>query len=88
MDADSYQACELCPRRCKARRASGRAGFCGMTSELRVARSALHFWEEPPISGEAGSGAIFFSGCPLRCVFCQNHEISGEGFGLDRKSVV
>ena len=60
MDADSYQACELCPRRCKARRASGRAGFCGMTSELRVARSALHFWEEPPISGEAGSGAIFF----------------------------
>lgn len=82
MDADSYQTCELCPRRCKARRASGRAGFCGMTSELRVARSALHFWEEPPISGEAGSGAIFFSGCPLRCVFCQNHEISGEGFGL------
>lgn len=82
MDADSYQACELCPRRCKARRDSGRAGFCGMTSELRVARSALHFWEEPPISGEAGSGAIFFSGCPLRCVFCQNHEISGEGFGL------
>lgn len=53
-----------------------------MTSELLVARSALHFWEEPPISGESGSGAIFFSGCPLRCVFCQNHEISGEGFGL------
>ena len=53
-----------------------------MTAELRVARSALHFWEEPPISGESGSGAIFFSGCPLRCVFCQNHEISSEGFGL------
>jgi putative pyruvate formate lyase activating enzyme len=52
-----------------------------MTSELRVARSALHFWEEPPISGEAGSGAVFFSGCPLRCVYCQNHEISSEGFG-------
>ena len=82
MDQDSYQACELCPRRCRARRADGRAGFCGMTDELRVARSALHFWEEPPISGERGSGAIFFSGCPLRCVFCQNHEISGEGFGL------
>lgn len=82
MDMNSYVACELCPRRCKARRSSGRAGFCGMTSELRVARAALHFWEEPPISGEAGSGAIFFSGCPLRCVFCQNHEISSEGFGL------
>ena len=79
---DPYEACELCPRRCKARRSSGRAGACGMTSELRVARCALHFWEEPPISGESGSGAIFFSGCPLRCVFCQNHEISGEGFGL------
>ena len=54
-----------------------------MTAQLRVARSALHFWEEPPISGESGSGAIFFSGCPLRCVFCQNHEISSGGFGVD-----
>ena len=53
-----------------------------MSAELRVARSALHLWEEPPISGVAGSGAIFFSGCPLRCVFCQNHEISSGGFGL------
>jgi putative pyruvate formate lyase activating enzyme len=53
-----------------------------MSAQLRVARAALHFWEEPPISGEAGSGAIFFSGCPLRCVFCQNHEISSEGFGV------
>lgn len=79
----AYAACELCPRRCGARRASGRAGLCGATATLRVARSALHFWEEPPISGEAGSGAIFFSGCPLRCVFCQNHEISQEGFGLE-----
>ena len=77
-----YEACALCPRRCGARRAQGAAGVCGMTAELRVARSALHFWEEPPISGEAGSGAIFFSGCPLRCVFCQNHEISSGGFGL------
>lgn len=59
------------------------AGFCGATATLRVARSALHFWEEPPISGEAGSGAIFFTGCPLRCVFCQNHEISQEGFGVE-----
>ena len=79
---DAYEACRLCPRRCGARRAAGLPGRCGMSSELRVARSALHLWEEPPISGEAGSGAIFFSGCPLRCVFCQNHEISSEGFGL------
>lgn len=79
---DAYEACRLCPRRCGARRAAGVPGRCGMSSELRVARSALHLWEEPPISGEAGSGAIFFSGCPLRCVFCQNHEISSEGFGL------
>ena len=79
--ASAYDACELCPRRCRARRSQGRPGRCGMTSELRVARSALHFWEEPPISGERGSGAIFFSGCPLGCVFCQNHEISAEGFG-------
>lgn len=78
-----YDSCELCPRRCHARRSSGRAGLCGATATLRVARSALHFWEEPPISGESGSGAIFFTGCPLRCVFCQNHEISQEGFGLE-----
>ena len=78
----AYEACELCPRRCGTRRCAGRPGRCGMSSELRIARSALHLWEEPPISGEAGSGAIFFSGCPLRCVFCQNHEISSEGFGL------
>ncbi len=77
-----YEACTLCPRRCGAARSAGVAGFCGTTATLRVARSALHFWEEPPISGERGSGAIFFTGCPLRCIFCQNHEISQEGFGL------
>ncbi len=78
----AYDRCELCPRTCGAARSSGRAGLCGATSTLRIARSALHMWEEPPISGERGSGAIFFTGCPLRCVFCQNHEISQEGFGL------
>jgi putative pyruvate formate lyase activating enzyme len=83
LDERSYASCELCPRRCRAARLDGRAGFCGQSGRLRVARSALHFWEEPPISGERGSGAIFFSGCPLRCVFCQNHEISSEGFGLE-----
>ena len=80
---DAYERCELCPRRCRARRAEGAAGFCGPSATLRIARSALHLWEEPPISGERGSGAIFFSGCPLRCVFCQNHLISQEGFGRE-----
>jgi putative pyruvate formate lyase activating enzyme len=82
LDASSYDVCGLCPRRCGAARSKGRAGSCGATSTPRVARAALHFWEEPPISGEVGSGAIFFTGCPLRCCFCQNHLISQEGFGL------
>ena len=77
----AYDSCQLCPRRCGAKRSDGRPGVCGSTAQLRIARAALHFWEEPPISGDAGSGAIFFSGCPLRCVFCQNHEISQEGQG-------
>lgn len=76
-----YDVCTLCPRRCGVRRNDGRAGACGQTAELRVARSALHFWEEPPISGEAGSGTIFFSGCSLRCIFCQNADISHGGVG-------
>ena len=77
----SYESCELCPRRCHAKRNTGRAGFCGASNKLYIARAALHFWEEPPISGTAGSGAIFFTGCPLRCAFCQNFRISQEGFG-------
>lgn len=79
---DCYECCELCPRRCHAKRLSGARGLCGATAQLKVARSALHFWEEPPISGDRGSGAIFFSSCPLGCVFCQNQEISHGGFGL------
>lgn len=78
-----YECCRLCPRNCGVDREHGRIGFCGMSSVPRAARSALHFWEEPPISGDSGSGAIFFSGCTLRCVFCQNHEISTGGFGLE-----
>lgn len=81
LSIEAYETCELCPRRCGAHRLAGEHGVCGMASEPVVARAALHFWEEPPISGEAGSGAIFFTGCPLRCVFCQNHRISQEGFG-------
>jgi len=72
--------CRLCPRNCGVDRAAER-GFCGMPEGLRVARAALHQWEEPVLSGTRGSGTVFFSGCTLRCVFCQNHEISAEGFG-------
>jgi putative pyruvate formate lyase activating enzyme len=79
----AYEGCVLCPRSCGVDRTQGKAGVCGATATLRLARAALHFWEEPPISGEAGSGAVFFSSCPLRCVFCQNHEISSGGFGID-----
>lgn len=67
--------CELCPRRCGADRRK-RAGSCGCGREIKVARAALHFWEEPCISGSRGSGTVFFSGCPLGCVYCQNYEIS------------
>ena len=79
----SLGSCELCPRRCHADRLAGARGICGADGTLRLARAALHFWEEPPISGEAGSGTIFFSGCPLKCVYCQNHEISTGNFGIE-----
>ena len=76
--------CRLCPRECGAQRTEQRgSGFCGMPVGIRVARAALHRWEEPPISGTNGSGAVFFSGCTLRCCYCQNHAISAEGFGKD-----
>lgn len=65
------------------RTAGSGSGFCGMGTTLRVARAALHHWEEPPISGSRGSGTVFFSGCTLRCVFCQNHQISANGFGKE-----
>ncbi len=74
-----YSSCTLCPRKCRVDRYE-RTGACGVTAELKVARAALHMWEEPCISGSAGSGAVFFAGCSLGCVFCQNHEIaSGKG---------
>ena len=83
LDPAGLTACELCPRRCRANRAAGEVGICGAGATLKLARAALHFWEEPPISGEAGSGTVFFSGCPLKCVYCQNHEISTGNFGLE-----
>ena len=74
--------CDICPRNCLVDRSTGQIGFCGQGTDIRVARYGLHFFEEPPISGKRGSGTIFFSGCSLRCVFCQNREISrGEDFG-------
>ena len=72
--------CTLCPRRCRADR-TVRPGFCGLGEEMRIARIAPHLWEEPPVSGTRGTGAVFFSGCTLRCVYCQNGEISHTGAG-------
>ena len=82
------QACDWCPRRCGADRAAGQRGICGAGDTLRIARAALHFWEEPPISGKSGSGTVFFSYCPLRCAYCQNRHIAlgntGASISLER----
>ena len=75
-----YRSCTLCPRECHADRTTS-TGFCGAGHELRAARAALHMWEEPCISGTTGSGTVFFSGCTLRCVFCQNFQLSHENYG-------
>lgn len=74
--------CTLCPRKCGADR-DKTTGFCGMSSVIRAARASLHHWEEPCISGTSGSGAVFFSGCVMRCVFCQNYDISALRGGAD-----
>lgn len=79
ISTDSYRAyehCTLCPRSCGINRIQEQRGYCGQTAELTAARAALHYWEEPIISGIHGSGTIFFSGCNLKCVFCQNTEIA------------
>lgn len=72
--------CNICPRECGADRKK-ETGVCGMPQQLIVARAAKHFWEEPPISGTKGSGTVFFSGCSLGCVFCQNYDLSHKGKG-------
>lgn len=74
--------CSICPRHCNVDR-SVSLGFCQSPDNFRVARAALHFWEEPCISGKEGSGTVFFSGCNLKCVFCQNNEISAENKGVE-----
>ena len=75
------KSCTLCPRRCGTDRESGKIGFCGAGSQIKIARCDLHFWEEPCISGKNGSGTVFFSHCPLKCVYCQNYKISHLGIG-------
>ena len=77
---NSYLNCTLCPRACGADRTVSH-GFCKESSVLRAARASLHMWEEPPLSGKTGSGTVFFSGCNLGCIFCQNHEIAHENKG-------
>lgn len=75
--------CRLCPRMCGADRMNGERGFCGETAEIRAARAALHMWEEPCISGTRGSGTVFFTGCVLRCVYCQNGHIANGSTGKE-----
>ena len=77
------EVCNLCPRKCHVDRAKGQTGVCGQTDRIRVARAALHMWEEPCISGTKGSGTVFFTGCGLKCVFCQNHTIASGRVGKE-----
>jgi putative pyruvate formate lyase activating enzyme len=79
----AYQNCQICPRHCGVNRESGVRGFCGVGVKAKVAAYLPHFGEEPMISGDRGSGAIFFSHCNLRCIYCQNFQISQDGFGFE-----
>lgn len=81
MNGNLYKDCRLCPRNCGVDRLSGKIGFCGETSEMRLAWAGLHRGEEPPVTGENGSGTLFFTGCTLRCAFCQNHQLSRSKSG-------
>ena len=78
-----FNKCNLCPRRCNVNRNKGDLGFCKSGNKLRIAKAYLHMWEEPPITGKKGSGTIFFSGCNLRCIFCQNYYISEMNNGVE-----
>lgn len=78
----NLEKCSICPRKCGADRTRG-TGYCGQGAEIKIARAAPHYWEEPCISGERGSGTLFFSGCSLRCVYCQNFDIAHGGFGKE-----
>ncbi|MCR4586876.1 MAG: radical SAM protein [Lachnospiraceae bacterium] len=78
-----FERCSLCYRNCKVNRSDGNVGFCKETDTIRLARAALHFWEEPCISRTCGSGAVFFTGCSLGCIFCQNFQISDSSVGKE-----
>jgi len=82
-----YECCRLCPRQCGVNRNAGQTGFCGETAALRLAWAGLHRGEEPPLCGERGSGTVFFTGCTLRCDFCQNWQISRAGMGRQISAV-
>lgn len=77
------ERCILCPRKCGVDRSSGKTGYCGESNTIRVARTSLHQWEEPCITGEYGSGTVFFSGCGLKCIFCQNYNIADSSVGRE-----
>lgn len=82
MDLKAWrQSCHLCPRECGVNRGEGKAGACKSDARIRIARASLHFWEEPCISGEQGSGTVFFSGCGLGCIYCQNQSIAKARHG-------
>ncbi len=76
-----YRSCKLCPRKCGIDRTAGKTGYCGQSSEINIAAALLHGGEEPPVSGKNGSGTVFFTGCTLKCSFCQNSQISRESMG-------
>ena len=84
-----YENCTLCPRKCNVNRNKEEKGFCGQTSVLKAGRASLHLWEEPCVSGEKGSGTVFFSGCSLHCCYCQNFNLSRgkEGVGIDTENL-
>ena len=90
MEKNFYQNCIQCPRKCQSDRNSGKTGFCGETENLKIASAGLHFGEEPLITVFGGSGTIFFTGCTLKCSFCQNYQISQQGMGanVDEKEFV
>ena len=73
---NSLDKCNICPRLCNVNRNNNELGFCKCNNEIKIANYSLHMWEEPCISGKEGSGTVFFCGCPLRCIFCQNHVIA------------
>ncbi len=84
---NELDCCTLCPRNCHINRNMGQHGFCNASSQVKVARAALHQWEEPCLSGESGSGTVFFSHCTLKCIFCQNYSISTQEFGKEVSTI-